>query len=117
MLLSLHHYNALPAVKGYVGDMDNEKELTEGQDTEMVAVFSSSNHDAEMEVLTIKGILDSEGVPALVVGPSVLPNLEFQVQVPAELAGRAEELIAAAREAGPAAAAEGEALSEELGSV
>ncbi len=55
--------------------MDNQAELTEQPLEAMVAVFSSSNHDAEMEVLTIKGILDRKGVPAQIVGPSVLPKL------------------------------------------
>jgi hypothetical protein len=91
--------------------MDNETVSNE----EMVAIFSSSNHDAEMEALTIKGILDSEGVPAQVVGPHVLPNLDFQVLVPEEFAESAQSLIEEARKAGPAAAAEGEALSEEPG--
>jgi hypothetical protein len=97
--------------------MDNETELTQSPDAQTVAVFSSSNHDGEMEAMTIKGILDSEGVPAWIVGPSVLPNLEFQVQVPAELAERAQMMIDEARAAGPAAAVEGERLSEDLGKV
>jgi hypothetical protein len=84
----------------------------ENDTEEMVAVFSSSNHDAEMEVMTIKGMLEASGVPAMVVGPHVLPNLEFQVQVSQELAGKAQDLIAEARAAGPAAAAEAEALTE-----
>jgi hypothetical protein len=79
---------------------------------EMVAVFSSSNHDAEMEAGTIKGLLDASGVPAMLIGPHVLPNLEFQVQVSSELAEKALALITEARAAGPAAAAEAEALTE-----
>ena len=38
----------------------------------MVPVFSSSNHDAEMEAMTIAGVLESSGIPAQVVGPHVL---------------------------------------------
>ncbi len=75
-------------------------------------VFSSSNHDAEMEAMTIKGILDASNIPAMVVGPSVLPNLEFQVQVPEHMLAAAQQIIDDARAAGPAAAAEGEAQSE-----
>jgi uridine phosphorylase len=85
----------------------------ENDTEEMVAVFSSSNHDAEMEATTIKGVLEASGVPAMLVGPHVLPNLEFQVQVSRELAEKAEAVITEARAAGPAAAAEAEALSEE----
>jgi butyrate kinase len=77
-----------------------------------VSVFSSSNHDAEMEAMTINGILESEGIPAMIVGPQVLPNLEFQVQVPGHLAEAARRAVQEARVAGPAAADEGEAESE-----
>jgi hypothetical protein len=89
--------------------MENDTELTQD---EMVAVFSSSDHDAEMEALTIKGVLDGSGIDAQVVGPQVLPNLEFQVWVLRDQATEAAALIAEAIAAGPAAAAEAEALSE-----
>lgn len=81
-------------------------------DEPMLPVFSSSNHDAEMEAMTIKGILDASDIPALVVGPSVLPSLEFQVQVPEHDLERAQLVIDAARAAGPAAAVEAEAQGE-----
>ena len=84
----------------------------ENDNEEMVAVFSSSNHDAEMDAINIKGLLEASGVAAMIVGPHVLPNLEFQVQVSAEEAGKAQDLITEARAAGPAAAAEAEALTE-----
>ncbi len=63
------------------------------RDEDLVAVFSSSNHDAEMEALAIKGVLDANGIPAMVVGPHVLPNLEFQVQVPQHLLAQARQII------------------------
>jgi len=78
----------------------------------MVAVFSSSNHDGEMEAMSIKGVLDSNDIPAIVVGPHVLPNLEFQVQVPEHLLTEARQLIREARQAGRSAAEEGEAQTE-----
>ena len=84
----------------------------ENEAQEMVAVFSSSNHDAEMEVMNIKAMLEASGVEAMIVGPAVLPNLEFQVQVSEELAEKAQALIAEAKAAGPEAAAEAEAQSE-----
>ena len=95
--------------------MGTDSELTnEGPspDERMAPAFSSSNHDAEAEALIVKGILDANGVPALIVGPTILPNLEFQVQVPEHLLGEAQRLIAEARAAGPAAAAEAEMITE-----
>lgn len=65
-------------------------------DEDLVAVFSSSNHDAELEALAVKGVLDASGIPAVVVGPHVLPNLEFQVQVPEHLLEEARQIIKSA---------------------
>jgi hypothetical protein len=81
-------------------------------DEGMTPVFSSSNHDAEMEALAIKGVLDSNGIPAMIVGPSVLPTFEFQVQVPEHLLNEARQMIREARQGGRRAADEGEAETE-----
>jgi hypothetical protein len=97
--------------------MENDSERTSLDnealhDESMVAIFSSSNHDAEMEAMAIKGVLDSNNIPAMIVGPHVLPNLEFQVQVPQHLLTEARQLIREARQGGRQAAAEGEAETE-----
>ena len=47
------------------------------------------------------------------VGASTIPVLEFQVQVPKTDLAEAERVLAEARAAGPEAAAEAEAASEE----
>jgi hypothetical protein len=86
---------------------------TPEHDLEMVTLFSSSNHDAEQEALAIHSVLEAAGVPSVVVGPSVIPSLEFRVDVPSERAVDAERIIAEARAAGPAAAEEAEAASED----
>src|SRR5690242_13516648 len=80
-------------------------------DDPLVPVFSSSNHDAEMEAMAIKGILDANGIPAILVGPHVLP-LEFQIQVPESRLAEAQSRIAEAQAAGPQAAEEAEAATE-----
>jgi uridine phosphorylase len=77
-----------------------------------VAAWSSSNHDAEMESMSIKGLLDANGIPAMVIGPQVLPNLEFQVQVPEHMLTEAEQVIREARRIGRQAATEAEAATE-----
>jgi hypothetical protein len=81
-------------------------------DTAMTPVFSSSNHDAEMEAMAIKGLLDSSDIPAVIIGPQVLPTLEFQVQVPEDFLDRARQTIRDARQGGRQAADEAEAASE-----
>jgi imidazolonepropionase-like amidohydrolase len=91
---------------------DPEREMDESSDFDMVTLFSSSNHDGEMEATSIHAMLQANGIPS-VVGPSVIPSLEFQVQVPRAYAEEAERVLVEAREAGPQAAAEAEAASEE----
>ena len=80
---------------------------------EMVTLFSSSNHDAEQEALAIHALLESENIPSVVVGPSVIPSLEFRVEVPREKLQDAERIVNEARAAGPSAAEEAEAASED----
>jgi hypothetical protein len=91
---------------------DPELNVDPSPDFDAVAVFSSSNHDAEMEATNIRGLLVSNGIDAILVGPSVIPSLEFQVQVARSEADEARRLIAEARAAGPEAAAEAESASE-----
>ena len=88
-----------------------EDEISE-DGMEMVTLFSSSNHDGEQEALAIHSVLESEGIPSVVIGPSVIPSLEFQVQVPRQHLEEAQKIIADARAAGPAAAEEAEAAEE-----
>ncbi len=82
-------------------------------DESMAAVFSSSNHDAEMEAAVIQGVLESNGVPALVVGSHMIPSLEVQVQVPEHMLAKARLLIRQARQDGRGSADEAEAETEE----
>ena len=83
------------------------------QTKRMTPVFSSSNHDAEMEAMAIKGVLDSSGIPAMIVGPHVLPNS----RIPGAGAGstswpRRGRLIREARQGGRRAAEEAESATE-----
>jgi hypothetical protein len=79
---------------------------------DMVAVFRSENHDGEMEAMQIHQVLEASGIQSIVVGPSVLPSLEFQVQVAEEDLAAAEKVLAEAEAAGPEAASEAEADGE-----
>ncbi len=96
-------------------DQDPDVE-SRGVDTshelDLVPFFSSSNHDAEMEALSIQSILEANGIPAVFIGATTIPSLEFQVQVPRAMVEEAERVVAEARAAGPAAAAEAEEAGE-----
>jgi hypothetical protein len=82
---------------------------------DMVTLFSSPNHDAEIEANAIHGVLEANGIPSIVVGAPQIPSLEFQVQVPRSLLPDAQRVLDEARAAGPAAALEAEKASEEEG--
>ncbi len=78
-----------------------------------VTLFRSSNHDAEMEAMSIRGILEANGIPSYLVGPSSIPVLSFEVQVGRADLEEARRVLAEAEAGGPAAADEAEAASEE----
>jgi hypothetical protein len=97
-------------------EQDSEAfEVDPSHDLDMVTLFSSASHDAEMEANAIHGVLEANGIPSIVVGAPQIPSLEFQVQVPRARIEEAERALAEAREAGPSAAVEAERASEDAG--
>ena len=88
-------------------------EVNPSHDLDMVTLFSSMNHDAEMEANAIHGVLEASGIPSILVGTPQIPAFEFQVQVPKARLEEAERVLAEAREAGPEGAVEAEQAGEE----
>lgn len=88
-------------------------EPDDSEDFDLVTVFSSDERDAEMEALAVQSVLEAGGIPAVIVGSSVLPNLPFEVRVPSSRLEEAQTLIADSEAAGPAGAEEAERASEE----
>jgi hypothetical protein len=82
---------------------------------DLVTLFSSSQHDAEAEAMTIHGVLESNGIPSFYFGPSQIPSLEFTVKVPRSHLEDAERVVAEAKASGPKAADEAEQASEDAG--
>lgn len=82
-------------------------------DLDMVPLFSSATIDAEVEADMIRGILDANGIPAIIWRGTGIPPLGVEVQVPRNRLDEARRVIAEQEAAGPEAAAEGEAASEE----
>ena len=99
---------------GQVADQDAFDTATDAADSEAesVPIFSSSNHDAELEANTIHSVLEASGIESMVVGPSTIPTLEFQVQVPRSQVAEAQRILTEARDAGPSAADEAEMQGE-----
>ena len=83
-------------------------------DLDMVPVFASDAHNAEMLATAISSVLEASGIPTLVVGSAQLPSLPCEIRVPRARLEEARAALAAAEEAGPAAAEEAERESEGL---
>jgi hypothetical protein len=84
-----------------------ELDTSSGLDLETIASAAS-----EMEATGMKNLLDSNGITAVLVGDSVLPNFPFEVRVAHDQVERARLLIANAEAEGPAAAEAAELESE-----
>ena len=82
-------------------------------DLDTEAVFDGMGATAEMEAIGIRGVLESNGIPSVLVGASVYPSLRFVVRVAKKDAPRALEALAEATAAGPAAAEEAASSSTE----
>jgi hypothetical protein len=102
------------------GDEQPESESSErtgevdlSHDLDLVAIYSSQTVDAEIECDVIHSLLEANGVPNMVVGFNQFPAFAFEVRVPRARVEEATRLIAEAEAAGPEAAAEGEAASEQ----
>jgi hypothetical protein len=92
-------------------------QVDDSHDLDLVGIFASSNHDAEMEALAIHSLLQANGIPSVMVGPSTIPSLEFQVRVPRQSVEEAQRVLDEAKAAGPEAAVEAEQQSESEGTV
>ncbi len=88
---------------------EEAEELDPSSDLDLETIASAAS---EMEAMGIKNFLDANGIAAVLVGDSVLPNFPFEVRVAHDQADRARILVADAEKTGPAAAAEGELESE-----
>ena len=73
---------------------------------------SEGSTTAEFESTAIKNLLEANGIAAVVVGDSVLPNFPFEVRVAEENVDRARQLIEDYVKGGPEAAEQAERESE-----
>ena len=90
-------------------ETDEVEPLDPSADLDLETIASAAS---EMEAQGIKSVLESNGIAAVLVGDSVLPNFPFEVRVAHDQVERARLLIANAEATGPAAAEEAELESE-----
>ncbi|MGB9606342.1 MAG: putative signal transducing protein [Bryobacteraceae bacterium] len=88
-----------------------EQPLDTSHELDLVTVFSSDAHNAEMEATAVHSLLEANGIPALLVSPGPIPSLPYEVRVPRSRMEEARSILAAAEEAGAAAADEAEDAS------
>ena len=81
-------------------------------DLETIFHAEGSSVTAEMEAMSVKNLMESNGIAAVLMGDSVLPNFPFEVKVAREQAARARKLLEDIESVGPEAAEELEAESE-----
>jgi hypothetical protein len=93
-------------------DEPEEEDIDPSHDLDLVTVAKTDGTTAELEATSIKSILNANGIRAVIVGATSMPNLGFEVRVTREDARRAEEVILEARAAGPSAALEAEEQQE-----
>jgi hypothetical protein len=93
-------------------ELQGEGLIDPSHDLDMVPVYDSQTIDSEVEAEVIRGILDAAGIPVILTS-TPYPPLGFSVQVPQGRLDEAQRAIAEQQAAGPEAAAEAEAASEE----
>jgi hypothetical protein len=93
-------------------DLESTQPVDNSTELDMEPFFSETGAMAEMEALTIQGILQTNNIPCTVVGTSTLPVVEFVVNVPKAYLEAARDAVNEARAAGPEAAEEMEKLIE-----
>jgi hypothetical protein len=96
-------------------DQPERNEIDTSHGLDMAAVYHSDTVDAEIEADVIRGLLESHGIPSMILGPTQFPVFGFEVHVPKAQLDEARRIIEEAEAAGPDAAAEAEAGSEEGG--
>src|ERR1700733_2274872 len=92
---------------------DEAEDVDDSPELDLETIYhAESTVTGEIEAMSIKNLLDSNGIAAVLVGDSVLPNFPFEVRVARDQVERARILIADAEAIGPAGAEEAERASE-----
>jgi len=97
-----------------IASMPDEAEPADpSHSRDLVSIYrADASSGAEMEAMGLKAILESNEIPAFVVGGSMMPNLPVEVRVASADEERARAVIADAAAAGPEAAEEAELQTE-----
>jgi hypothetical protein len=93
--------------------LPENEEVDPSEELDLEPIYhSEGSATAEFEALEVKGLLEANGIPAIIVGDSVLPNLGFEVRVPRDQLEDAKAILEEAQKSGPADAEKAELESE-----
>ena len=93
--------------------LPEKEEVDPSEDLDLEPIYhSEGSTTAEFEALGVKSVLEANGITAVIVGDSVLPNLAFEVRVARDQVERAMEILEEAKKSGPADAEKAELESE-----
>jgi|GEM_PF-1415549 len=90
--------------------------MSQSESSDLVLVLDTDGTPlevTEMEATSLQSLLEANGIESEVVGAEMMPNLPYRLQVPADKAKEAAEIIAEARSTGPEGADEAEQAGEE----
>jgi len=93
-------------------ESQDEGQLDTSHDLDMVTIYSSQGTEAEMQAGTIHSLLEANGITSIV-STQPYPPLGIELKVARADIEEAQRVINEAEEAGPEAASEAEAASEE----
>jgi len=89
-----------------------ESAVDPSHELDMAPLYFSQTIESDIEAEVIRGVLETNGITATVSG-SPVPSLGYQISVPRNRLDEALRVLAEQEAAGPEAAAEAEAASEE----
>ena len=94
-------------------DQLEQDQFDTSHDFDMVTIYASETVETETEIQVIRGLLDTNGIPSVLV-QSPIPPIGIHLQAPRAYVDQARRVIEEAQAAGPQAAAEAEAAGEEV---
>jgi hypothetical protein len=97
---------AIPAPEPEPEDEEEVPQAGWSHDLDFVKLYGSQANGAEIEAVLIQSILESNGIPCVVIGSAQYPSLGFEMRVPKSRLEEARALVEEARQSG--AAVEGE---------
>ena len=93
--------------------MNNSSPAADGRKLVPLVLDGLELEVSELELATLKPLLEANGIEVVVQGATPLPNLPYELLVPEEELERAQQILREALQAGPEGAVEAESAAGE----